>query len=127
MIRTTQCIHCGKVIDKFHGELVNLSDKALRDFYSIPYVTKFLQEPKHKHVTLCASCLVHLLHRPLKLTDLKVKNGKLMTSNIAYILKLQGKLTEHAISILVKEDKCGLTPYKFKDVSYIKCLKKYYV
>ena len=127
MIRTTQCIYCGKNIDKFHGELVNLSDDALRDFYNIPYVNKFLQEPNHKHVTLCASCLTTLLDRHLRLSDLKVKNGKLMTSNIAYLLKLQGRLTEQAINILVKQDKCGLTSHKFKEVSYIQCLKNYYV
>lgn len=121
----TQCFNCKEKIDRFSGKLINLSDLGLQKFYGIKEVQEFCKQPDRKHVTLCSECLIKLLGKPLRLSDLKVKNGRLMTSNVAYLLSIQGKLTDFAINKLKEQDKGGVLPYKLNEHSYISVLKDY--
>lgn len=121
----TQCIKCGATIDKFSGKLINLSDEGLAKFYNIPYVREYCKQDKRKHVTLCSDCLIKLLGKPLSSSDLKLKNGRYMTSNIAYLLDTVYKLSEVNVAKLAELDKSGVLPYRAKDMTYAQVLRKF--
>lgn len=122
MACNTTCIKCGDKFDRFSGKLINLSDQGLQKFYSIPYIKEYCKNPEHKHVTLCAKCLEEELKGPLKMSDLKIKNGRYMTSNIAFMLKSGGWLSAEALEYLKANDKAGVLNVRVKDVNIIKLL-----
>lgn len=109
---STTCIECNDKFDRFSGKLINLSDSCLKEFYALPRVKEFLSNPNHKHVTLCASCLIKLLGRDLTLRDFKFKNGWWMTSNVAYLIRRKFGQDSPKLEELKSLDKGGLLPFK---------------
>lgn len=102
-----RCSLCGKRFDKFSGQLVNLSDLALKWFYALDKATILLK--CHKHVILCADCLERE-HGQLGINDLKTKNGKQMTSNLIFLAK---KLNHPEwIPRIVSKDNKGLNSFQ---------------
>lgn len=111
----TTCCRCGSKFDRFSGKLINISDEGLKDFYSLPFIQEYLKNAAHKHPTLCSDCLTELLGRELALKDIKFKNGKWMTSNVAYLINKLNKsqsYKDNKIEKLRDLDSSGILPFK---------------
>ena len=111
----TTCCKCGSRFDRFSGKLINISDEGLKDFYSLPFIQEYLKNTSHKHPTLCSDCLIELLGRDLTLKDIKFKNGKWMTSNVAYLINKLNKSQSYKDSKIEKLrelDSSGILPFK---------------
>ena len=110
MACNTTCCKCGDKFDRFSGKLINLSDESLKVFYSLPFIKNYLNNPEHKHPTLCAKCLEELLGRKLLLSDFKFKNYKgqkyWYSSNEVYLLSL--RLQSGAITLETYNKLSGL-------------------
>jgi len=122
----TRCAKCGLQFDRFSGKLINISDEGLKEFYSTPFIQDYLKDPRHKHPTLCADCLKSELGRELKMSDIKFKNGKWMTSNVAYLICNSG-VTEERMKELIEHlrsiDKAGILPIKHDKLGDLIILK----
>ena len=111
----TTCCRCGDKFDRFSGKLINISDEGLKEFYSLSFVKDSIKDPSHKHPTLCSECLIELLGRNLVFKDIKFKNGRWMTSNVAFLIKIS-KLSEvykdEKLRKLQVLGKSGILPFK---------------
>ena len=122
----TKCSKCGLQFDRFSGKLINISDEGLKEFYSTPFIQEYLKDPLHKHPTLCSDCLKSELGRELKMSDIKFKNGKWMTSNVAYLIMnsaLDNTRKEELIEHLRAIDKSGVLPIKHDKLGDLAILK----
>lgn len=111
----TTCCRCGDAFSRFSGKLINISDEGLKDFYSLPFIQEYLKDPSHKHPTLCANCLTTLLGRKLKVKDIKFKQGRWMTSNVAYLIMSSNNTDEHKAQLIERlktYDNKGVLPFK---------------
>jgi hypothetical protein len=111
----TTCCKCGLKFDRFSGKLINISDEGLKEFYSLSFIQEYLKDTSHKHPTLCSDCLIELLGRDLSLNDIKFKNGKWMTSNVAYLINKLNKSQSYKDSKIEKLrdlDSSGILPFK---------------
>lgn len=111
----TVCCRCGDKFDRFSGRLINISDEGLKEFYALPFIQEYIKQEGHSHPTLCASCLQHLLGRKLQFKDIKFKNGKWMTSNVAYLIMNSNHTSSYKevlIEKLKQYDKAGILPFR---------------
>ena len=107
---STRCVKCGDRIDKFSGKLINIADSFLPTFYKLPSIVSAGKTKAHP--TLCSSCMEQELGSDISIFAMKFKSGRWMTSNVAFILRKDNRLSDHALDWLKSNDRGGILDFK---------------
>lgn len=109
----TTCVACNTTFDRYSGQLLNLSDSCLSEFYKCPSIQSAISQGQ-KHPTLCFDCLSKELGRKITAHDFKFK-GKTphthwYTSNLLSLLYHTSlPLYKKYLPLIQENDRAGIS------------------